>query len=112
MMNYSSQEDYKAKMEKSGVWRKANNYEVFGWNICMECRYFKADMDAGSACSGDCSLMEQDGAYNGVVYDAVCNRYVNKRGFDLNGRVIDPVVLPKWIPTRTDKRTGETFIVA
>jgi hypothetical protein len=99
-------------MEKSKVWRESNNYEVLGWHICMECRYFKADMDAGSACLGDCSLMEQEGAYNGVVYDAVCSRYVNKRGYDLNGRVIDPVALPEWIPTRKDKRTGETFIVA
>jgi len=110
-MNYSSGEDYKAKMEKSKAWRESNNYEVFGWHICMECRYFKADMDGGSACQGDCSLMERDGAYNGVVYDAVCNRYVNKRGYDFNGRVVDPLVLPKWIPIRKDKRTGELFIV-
>ena len=110
-MQYSSQEDYKAKMDKSGKWRKANNYEVFGWNICMECRYFKANLDAGHVCGGDCSLMEQEGAYNGVMYDAVCNRYINRRGFDLNGKVIDPIALPGWIKTRTNKKTGETFIV-
>jgi hypothetical protein len=112
MMSYKNQEDYAEKMENSGEWRKANNYEVFGWNICMECRYFKADIDAGSACHGECSLMALDGAYNGVVYDAVCNRYINKRGYDINGKVVDPALLSKWIPTRTDKQTGETFIVA
>ena len=111
-MKYGSEKDYKAKIEKSREWRKANNYEVFGWNICMECRYFKADVDAGSVCGGDCSLMEQDEAYNGVVYYAVCNRYVNKRGYDLNGRVVDPLALPKRMPMRKDKRTGETFVVA
>ncbi|GHV86260.1 hypothetical protein AGMMS50230_18680 [Spirochaetia bacterium] len=111
-MNYSSQEDYKAKIANSGKWRTANDYEVFAFNFCMECRYFKADKDAGSVCSGDCSLMEQEGAYNGVIATAVCNRYVNTRGFDINGKVVDPAALPKWIPTRTDKRTGETFIVA
>jgi len=111
-MNYRSQEDYKAKMENSGKWRKANGYEVFSFNFCMECKYFKADMDTGSACSGNCSLMEAEGAYNGVMYDAVCDRYINRRGFDLNGKVVDPAVLPRWIPTRTDKKTGETFVVA
>jgi hypothetical protein len=110
-MNYKSQE-YKAKMEKSSEWRMANDYEVIGFHICMECKHFKADMDAGSACNGNCSLLEQDGAYNGVVYDAVCNRYVNRRGYDFNNRIVDPAALPKWLPTRTDKKTGEIFIVA
>jgi len=112
MISYSSQEDYKAKMENSSKWRKANNYEVFGWNICMECRYFKADMDTGTIYHGECSLMAQEGAYNVVVYDAVCNRYVNKRGYNINGGVIDLLTLPKWIPTKTDKKTGKMFVVA
>ena len=111
-MNYKNQEDYKAKMKNSGKWRKANNYEVFGWNICMECRYFNAHLDAGHVCHGDCSLMEAEGAFNGVMYDAVCDRYINRRGFDLNGKVVDNTSLPGWIPTRTDKKTGDLFIVA
>jgi hypothetical protein len=109
-MVYSSQEDYKTKMENSGTFRKANNYEVFGFNICMECKFFKAD--PGLPIHGECHLMEESNCYNGVVYDAVCNRYQNKRGFDLNGRVVDPVALPKWIPTRIDKQTGESFIAS
>jgi len=110
-MNYSSQKDYKKKIETSGTWRKANNYEVFGWNICLECRYFNAHLDAGHVCAGDCSLMEQEGAYNGVMYDAVCDRYINRRGFDINGKVVDPAFLPAWIKTKKDKETGAMFLV-
>jgi len=55
--------------------------------------------------------MAQEGAYNGVVYDEVCNRYANKRGYDVNGRVIDPLALSKCIPIKTDKKTSETHIV-
>ena len=109
-MNYSSQEDYKAKMDNRDKWSKANNYEVFGWNICMECQFFKANPDI--PIHGECHLMADNDCYNGVVYDAVCNRYVNKRGYDLAGRVVNPAALPGWIPTKTDKKTSETFIVA
>jgi hypothetical protein len=110
-MQYKSKEDYETKIKASGEWRKANNYEVFGWNICMECRYFNAHFDAGHVCSGDCSLMEKEGAYNGVMYDAVCDRYINRRGFDIDGKVVDPASLPAWIKTKKDKKTGQLFIV-
>ena len=108
-MRYSSQEDYKAKHKARGKWSKANDYEVFGFNICMECKFFTADKDF--PISGECSLMAQDNCYDGVVYDAVCNQYINKKGFDLNGKVVDPSALPGWIHTKKDKQTGETFIV-
>ena len=109
-MEYGGQDDYKKKIKTSGEWRKANNYEVFGWNICMECRYFSASIDAGYVCGGGCSLMEKEGAYNGVMYDAVCDRYVNRRGFDINGKVVDPAALPAWVRTRKDKKTGEVYL--
>ena len=107
-MKYSSHEDYKAKMKNSGTFRKENDYEVFSWNICLECKYFKADPQYRF--HGECILMEQEEAYNGVMATAVCNRYVNTRGFDLNHKVVEPSLLPAWIRTRKDKKTGETYL--
>jgi hypothetical protein len=75
-MNYSSQKDYKAKMEKSGTFRKVNNYEVFGFNICMECQFYKAYKEIPTL--GECQLMASNGCFNGVVYIAVCDKYIRR----------------------------------
>jgi hypothetical protein len=105
-VQYKNADHYKEAMKKSGKFRKENDYEVFSWNICMECHYFKK---LGKFNDGECRLMEKEGAYNGVMATAVCNRYLNKRGFDINGKVIIPGLLPKWIKTRKNKN-GEIFI--
>jgi hypothetical protein len=132
--NYYSSQDYKNKIKASGEFRKANDYDVFGWNICMECHYFQADKDAGSACHGECSLMAAQGAYNGVMATAVCNQYINKtNGYKLDGEVAMPELhtealrranscLPgtmgdmqlvkKLQKTRTDKKTGRVYVIA
>ena len=90
-MQYTSHKDYENKIKNSGTFRKANDYEVFAWNICMECHYFQADKDAGSACHGECSLMTSHGAYNGVIATAVCNQYINRiHGYKLDGEVVMP----------------------
>ena len=133
-MQYSSQEDYKSKIENSGKWRKVNNYEVFAFNFCLECHYFQADKDAESACHGDCSLMAAQGAYNGVEATAVCDQYINRiHGYKLDGEVVMPELytealrranssLPgtmsdmqlvkKLHKTRTDRKTGRVYITS
>jgi hypothetical protein len=107
-MQYKDADHYKAAMKASGKFRKVNDYEVFAFNICLECRHFKADKKFHT--QGDCLLMEKEGAYGKVVATAVCTRYLNRRGYDLHGKVVNPALLPAWIKTRKDKTTGELFI--
>ena len=131
-MRYESEEDYKAKIKNSGTFRKANDYEVFGWNICMECLYYKTD--PALPIHGECHLMAANGCYDGVVYDAVCNQYINRiNGYKLDGEVVMPELhtealrranssLPgtmsdmqlvkKLHKTRTDRKTGKVYITA
>ena len=97
-MNYTDNKDYKAKIKNSSEWRKANDYEVFAWNICMECVFYKPE--PAMPIHGECQLMADNGCYDGVLYTAVCNKYVNKRGYDLNGKIVMPELLPKGFPTK------------
>ena len=107
-MNYSSEHDFKEKIENRRKWSKANDYEVFAWNICMECQFYKADADCPT--HGECTLMASNGCYNGVVYTAICNRYISKKGVDINGNAVNPVALPPWVKKRKNKK-GESFVV-
>jgi hypothetical protein len=107
-MQYKDADQYKKAMKESGKFRKANDYEVFAWNICLECQRFKADKKFPT--QGVCLLMEKEGAYGGVIATAVCNQYLNKRGYDINGKVVNPALLPACIKTRKTK-AGEIFIV-
>jgi hypothetical protein len=106
--SYADYRDHEKALKARSKWSKDNDYEVFAWNICLECKYFK--INPAHPVHGDCELMRQEGAYPGVMVTAVCNRYINKRGYDLNGKVVDPGLLPAWIKTRKDKETGELFI--
>jgi hypothetical protein len=53
--------------------------------------------------------MEQQGAYSGVMASAVCNCFMTPIGTDMNGKVINPSLLPAGIKTRKNK-TGEVFL--
>jgi hypothetical protein len=54
--------------------------------------------------------MEQEGVYPGVMAKAVCNRFVNSFGIGLNGRVVEPSLLPANIKTRKTK-AEEVYVV-
>jgi hypothetical protein len=103
---YSSPEDYQNHLRKSGRQRKANDYEVFNWCLCLECKHFKVDKHFHT--QGDCLLMWKEGAYGGVMAQAVCNRFMSTEGMDINGKVVEPSLLPAWVKTRKTK-TGETY---
>jgi hypothetical protein len=100
-------EGYKSAMKARQSFRKANDYEVFNWNLCLVCLHFKAD--AGHPWQGDCCLMGKEGCYPGVMAQAVCNRFLSRAGTDINGKVIIPSLLPAYILTR--KEGGEMFAV-
>jgi hypothetical protein len=89
-------------------WRKINGYEVFNWPFCLECKHFT--IDTSHPFCGDCELMKQEGEYPGVMTQAVCNRFLSTKGTDINGRVIDPSMLPAWVKTRKTK-TSPVFVV-
>jgi hypothetical protein len=107
-MQYKDADHYKAAIKASGKFRKANDYEVFNWALCLECEYFK--IDPALPISGDCGLMEQQGSYPGVMALAVCNCFMSHKGTDINGKVVNPALLPAWVKTRKNK-AGETYIV-
>ena len=90
-MRYKDNKDYKQKTKASGKWRKANDYDVFNYAFCLECVHFK--MDVSMPICGDCLLMEKEGASNGVMAQAVCNRFLSRHGTDINGKQLDPALL-------------------
>jgi len=75
-------------MKRSGTWRKTNGYEVFNHAMCLHCAFFKMDTDL--PIHGECSLMNREGAYEGVMADAVCNRFISRQGTDISGMRPDP----------------------
>jgi hypothetical protein len=54
--------------------------------------------------------MWKEGAYGGVMAQAVCNRFMSTQGTDINGKVVEPSLLPAWVKTRKNK-SGERFLV-
>jgi hypothetical protein len=98
--------EYKKAIQARSKWSKANDYEVFNWSLCLGCKYFK--IDPVYPIHGDCELMKQEGVYPGVMAEAVCNRFLSTQGTDINGRVVDPSLLPAWMKTR---KTKEGFFV-
>jgi hypothetical protein len=46
----------------------------------------------------------------GVPANGFCENFTNIHGIGIDGKVIMPQLLPAYAKTRTDKRTGETFI--
>jgi hypothetical protein len=104
---YSSHEDYQKHIRERGKQNKANNYEVFDFGLCLECKHFKADKQYHT--HGDCLLMWKEGAYGGVMVNAVCNRFMSTKGTDINGKVVEPSLLPAWVKTRKGKQ-GEIYI--
>jgi hypothetical protein len=103
--SYADYREYEKALKARSKWSESNDYEVFHWSLCLDCKYFKID----PSCSfhGDCELMRQEGAYPGVMTEAVCNRFMSKKGTDINGKVIDPGLLPSWVKTRKDRKTGK-----
>jgi len=90
-MQYKSQKDYEQKHKVRSKWSNQNDYDVFNNALCLECAFFKMDIDLPIC--GACKLMEQEGAYNGVLAQAVCNRFLSHKGTDINGKQLDPAVL-------------------
>jgi hypothetical protein len=84
------------------AWDKANDYEVFNFALCLECRHFR--IDPSLPIHGDCELMKQERAYSGVMAQAVCNRFLSSNGTDINGRAVKPALLPAWVKTRKPGR--------
>jgi hypothetical protein len=107
-MEYHSAEQYKAAHKNRETWSKTNDYEVYNYAVCLHCKYFK--LYSAHCTHGNCGLMEQEGAYNGVMALAVCNRFLSTHGTDINGKVVIPSLLPKWNKTRKDK-AGNIFVV-
>lgn len=87
--------DYREKIRKSGKWREANDYEVFNFASCLECRHYQ--MDKNLLIAGDCKLMEADGAFNGVMGLAVCSKFLSNHGKDINGKKVPPSLFPSWV---------------
>ena len=132
-MNIRNAKEYDNTMKESGKFRKNNGYTVHSWNICLECKYYQAT-SLEFAGHGECMLMEQEGAYNGVMATAVCNQYIDKiRGYKLDGEIVEPELhtealrkansglvgkfsdmqlIKKLNKTFTDKVTGKVYLMA
>ncbi|MCL2706396.1 MAG: hypothetical protein FWE72_09350 [Spirochaetaceae bacterium] len=74
-------------------WSRDNSYEVTEYCFCVSCRHYKIDINYPF--HGDCSLIEKEGGYPGVVSEAICNRYLSPTGKDINGKQVDPAILVK-----------------
>jgi hypothetical protein len=107
--SYADNKEYKKSHTARRKWSKDNDYEVFNWALCKDCWHYKPDPDR-PALHGDCKLMEQDGAYPGVMAIAVCNRFMSEMGTDINGKVVEPSLLPARVKTRKN-RAGDVFMV-
>jgi hypothetical protein len=93
-MKYADYREYEKAMKRREEFRKASVYETFDFALCMECKHFKSKT---SHIYGDCGLMEQEGAYSGVMAQAVCNRFLSNQGTDINGKAVEPSLLPAWV---------------
>jgi hypothetical protein len=84
--------EYEKTLKARSAWSRANDYEVFNFALCLECRHFR--IDPSLPIHGKCELMSQEGAYPGVMAQAVCNRFLSSKGTDINGRIVEPALLP------------------
>jgi hypothetical protein len=91
-MKYANNREYEKAMKRRAEFNKANGYETFDSGLCMKCKHFK--INTFIPCMGDCGLMEQEGAYSGVMAQAVCNRFLSRQGRDINGKAVEPSLLP------------------
>jgi hypothetical protein len=100
--------EYEKALKARRWWSRANDYEVFNFALCLECRHFR--IDPSFPTQGNCELIKQEGAYPGVMAQAVCSRFLSRNGTDINGRVVEPALFPAWVKTRKTK-AGEVYIV-
>ena len=112
--------DEAAKARKE--WDKENgHYRSKAGNLCfcLDCIYFSIDRDHISI--GRCgkikqAFQDQEFTKMGIADDtvssiSVCDNFTNIYGMGFDGKVNKPHLLPAWIKTRKDKKTGEVFAV-
>jgi hypothetical protein len=99
-------------------WSKKNGYYIADFNsgLCMRCVHFSINHDHISI--GRCAKIaqtmqefEKKGITDSSVFTiGVCENYMNSYGIGLDDKIIAPQLLPSWIKTREDKKTGELFV--
>jgi len=98
---------FKKRMKASPSWRKANGYEAQNRAHCLCCAFFK--IDANMPIHGKCRLMDREGIYDGVMTDAVCNRFISRHGTDIDGKRLDPDALSAFFEFERLKN-GDVYI--
>jgi hypothetical protein len=101
-------------------WSKKSGYYVADFNsgLCIRCVHFSINHDhieMGTCAKIKQALEDQEFAKNGVSDYCVstigfCENYMSSIGVGLNGKVILPDLLPTYLKTRKDKKTGEVFL--
>jgi hypothetical protein len=107
--------------EARGKWDKENNYynAFVKIGLCLDCVHFSINHDhlTFGTCSKLCkAFQEEEFTKQGVTKNVVsttgiCENYTNIYGIGLDGKITMPELLPAWIKTRKDKKTGEVFVV-
>ena len=91
---------------KKNNFRKANNYGVFNFALCVECRWYK--MNRTTPIHGGCYLLEQAGIDGGVMAQAVCNKFLSGHGTDIDGNKVSPDI---YSELKTDKlKDGSVYL--
>jgi hypothetical protein len=104
--------------KKREQWTEKNGYYIADFNsgLCMRCVHFSINHDHIEM--GTCAVLVQEFQEFkkiGVSDDRVstigiCENYMSSCGIGLDGKIISPQLLPSWIKTRKDKKTGELFV--
>jgi hypothetical protein len=106
--------------EARGKWDKENNYynALVNIGVCLDCINFSINHD--HPCYGKCAVIkqafqEEEFTKKGVTQDVVsttgiCENFTNIHGIGLDGKITMPQLLPAWIKTHKDKKTGELYI--
>ncbi len=106
--DYATAKEYKARLQRNSAWEKQNNYERFDFCLCLHCTCFSINHEL--LICGECSLKDKEGVYKGVQSDSVCDRFISRKGKDINGKQIDPALLATVFKIEKLGNSGEIYI--
>jgi hypothetical protein len=79
VISYTDCREYKKALKARSAWTKTNDYKVFDYALCLECRHYRPDPCL--PIHGNCELMKQEGGIS-WGYGRGCLRQICKRSWN------------------------------
>ena len=84
--SHGTMAEWRARLERSPEWERANGYERHDFALCLHCAFFA--VDGNLPIRGECRLRYAEGVHGGVLADSVCGRFVSRQGTDIDGKAL------------------------